>query len=100
MTAAPEGTVESRSRPLPDGLALVLREAGEHLEDQTARGGRGVYGLGGALQGHATGLQPIVGVDNDKERSTKAIQAVDEERGELALFGILEEPPPFRYAAR
>jgi hypothetical protein len=41
-----------------------------------------------------------VGVDNDQEGSTKPIQAVDEERGELALFGILEEPPPFRYAAR
>jgi hypothetical protein len=41
-----------------------------------------------------------VGVDNDQESPAEPIEAVDEERGELALFGILEEPPPFRYAAR
>jgi hypothetical protein len=32
-----------------------------------------------------------VGVDGDQERSAEPIQAVDEERGELALFGVLEE---------
>jgi hypothetical protein len=36
-----------------------------------------------------------VGIDNDQEGPAEPIQAVDEERGELALFGILEEPPTF-----
>src|SRR5919107_1577752 len=95
MAAAPVRSMQARARPLSDGLALVLREAGEHLKDQPAAGVGGVYGLGGALQGHATVLQPVVGVDNDQEGSAEPIQAVDEERGELALFGVLEEPPTF-----
>jgi hypothetical protein len=37
-----------------------------------------------------------VGVDNDQEGSAETIQAVDEERGKLALLGIFEEPPTFR----
>ena len=37
-----------------------------------------------------------MGVDDDQEGSAEPIQAVDEERGELAPFGILEEPSPFR----
>jgi hypothetical protein len=36
-----------------------------------------------------------MGVDNDQEGSAEPIQAVDEERGKLALLGILEEPPTF-----
>jgi hypothetical protein len=87
--------VQPGPRPLPDGLPLILREASEHLEDEPAAGVGGVYGLGGALQGHATVLQPVVGVDNDQEGPAEPIQPADEERGELVLLGILEEPPTF-----
>jgi hypothetical protein len=87
--AAPVRPVQARPRPLPDGLALVLCEAGEHLEDEPAAGVGGVYGLGGTLQGHTAGLKPIVGVDGDQEGPAEPIQAVDEERGELALLGVL-----------
>ena len=32
-----------------------------------------------------------MGVDGDQERSAEPIEAVDEDRGELALFGVLED---------
>ena len=37
-----------------------------------------------------------MGVDGDQEGPAQPIQAVDEECGELALLGVLEEPPAFR----
>src|SRR5215208_645893 len=48
--AAPVRPLQACLRPLPDSLALVLREASEHLEDEPAAGAGGIYGLGGALQ--------------------------------------------------
>ena len=36
-----------------------------------------------------------MGLDGYQEGPTEPIQTVDEERGELALFGVLEEPPTF-----
>ena len=56
VPAVPERPVQSGPRPLADGLALVLGKAGEHLEDEPSRWGRGVYGLGGRTQRRASGL--------------------------------------------
>ena len=40
--------------------------------------------------------EPVVGVDGDQERPAEPVQAVDEDRGELARLGVLQEPPAFR----
>src|SRR5215213_10216893 len=49
VLAIARSPVEPGLRPLPDRAALVLGEAGEHLEDEPTRGVGGVYRLGGAL---------------------------------------------------
>jgi hypothetical protein len=56
VLAVPERPVKSGPRPLSDGLALVLREGGEHLEDEPAGWRGGVYGFGGAAPRHADRL--------------------------------------------
>ena len=57
--------VETGSSPLSDGLALVLRKRGKHLEDEPSRWGRGIYGLGGGAQGDTGLLEPVVGIHDD-----------------------------------
>src|SRR5918999_2567903 len=65
--AVPVRSVETRSRPLSDGLALVLRKRGEHLKDEPTRRVRGVYRLGSRTKRYPGGLETVVGVHNDKE---------------------------------
>src|SRR5829696_454815 len=73
VLAVPVRPVQPGSRPLGYGSALVLGEAGEHLEDEAAGWGGGVYGLRGAPQGDACGLEAVVGVHDDQERPSQPI---------------------------
>jgi hypothetical protein len=79
--------------PLPDVLAVVLCEAGEHLEVEPSRWVGGVYGLCGAPQRYTGLLEPVVGVHDNQQRPAQPIELVDEHSLKLTLPGVLEESP-------
>src|SRR5918999_1473729 len=78
---------------LDDALAIIFREAGEHLKDEpTARGG-GVYGLGGALESYACLLKPVVGLHRDEQLAPQPVEPIDDHRVELTGSSVVQEPP-------
>ena len=85
--------MQAGPRPLGYVLAVVLREGGEHLEDEHAGWRGGVYGLQAGAQGHAVFLEPVVGVHDHEQPPPEPVELVDEHRVELALPGVLEESP-------
>ena len=89
VLTVPVRAVETGSSPLSDGLALVLRKRGKHLEDEPAGWVGGVYGLGGAPQGHTRRLEPVVGIHDDKQRAAQPVQLVDEHHIELTRLGVV-----------
>src|SRR5215207_6511365 len=71
-----------------DGLTLVLRKGGKHLEDEPTRGVRGIYWLGIRTKRYSGGLEPVVGVHDHEQRAPQPIELVDEHRVEPACLRV------------
>ena len=82
----------SGSRPLSDGIVLVLRKRGKHLEYEPSRWVGGVYGLGGAPLPRSGFLEPVVGVHDDEQGPPQPDPACRRARIELARPALVAAP--------
>lgn len=76
-------------RPLTDEVPLELGQGAEHVEDQPAPGGAGVYLLGEAREGDVPLLQLLDHVDQVAEAAPESIKTPDHDS--VTRTGLLQE---------